>query len=713
MKVAISNQTFQSLLGNLNLPSYLLDKELSHIKKTNIAGQLLLNENIEIIQSINNKDELNEQLDNVGVFFLKEEKYVKTFTKILIKGVENILLTITEINENRELKIIQETTKALKKEVVNHSITQKELHKSRLFRDSLINSNTDMILLVDRDSKITFSNKEINRNLGYSEQELNGNYTEVIFHSNSHYKEICIELKDKKRYEGGVKLKSKQGKIHSTYLVITSYNDDTNDFLFVIKDLSDKITIKKQALKMKSIFDSGNHTIWSIDREYALTSFNENYATIFKNLYSEDPKLNQRLNTIEHRINNKTKVDFWNKKYQEAFKGNTVFFETKLEYVNDKYEYKEIYLNPIIDENGDILEVSGIGMDVTNRKQIQLKLNKNTARYNSIFQNSTVFIWSLDKELKITACNHSLEKVMLNWFNRIVTINSDFEDYYSTYGNTTAIKVFKNNFKKALNNKKQLFEISITDRFDREQFLEIYMSPISYVENEISEISCIAIDISQSKIITKQLNDSLKEKETLLQEVHHRVKNNLQIISSILNLQASYIKDENALKILKESQNRITSMSFIHESLYMNEDIRYIDFGYYIKNLTANLIQSYSITPGQIELVSEVGDIQLSLDQAIPCGLILNELISNALKYAFPDNIKGRITLVIKEKEEKVFIELRDNGIGIPSDFDIEKSESLGLQLVFILVEQLDGNIKIENNEGSNIFINFDKIKNS
>jgi len=711
VEIAISDQSFQGILGDINLPSYLFDRDIERVIKLNYAGELLLAENNSVLQSITDRKKIIQQLETIGVYYLSDDAYIKMFTAIKIDNIDAVLLSVTEKNKKRDYKIEKETTKALKKEVVNHSITRNELSKSQALSNRLISNNTDMLLMVSKDGIIQNSNRVINEVLGYDKSELNNENAASLFKNKDDYKEIIKRIAESETYEGKIDVISKTGNTIPALVSISAFKEDSDEYLFTIKNLSDKITIKNQALKMKAIIDSGKHMIWSIDRSFSLTSFNENYKNIYYHTYNEFPELNKALDSLEHRKNEEEISSFWDKKYEQAFIGKTVSFETKLEYLDGSFSFKEIHLNPIIEEDKKILEVSGIGIDITDRKLAELKLNKNTARYNSIFNNASVIIWSLDRDKKITASNNSFEIAMGKWFNRLVSINSEFEDYFSTYGNEQTLKEFNKNFKKALTNSKRLFEVSLIDKDEHKRHLEIYMSPIIYKDKEIDEISCIAIEVTETKIASNELSESLKEKETLLQEVHHRVKNNLQIISSILNLQASYLKDDNSLKILTESQNRIKSMSFIHESLYINNNFRYIDFRDYIKSLTSNLMQSYSLAPDKIDFVSNVSNIQLSLDQAIPCGLILNELISNSLKYAFPNGEKGTITLNITEEESKVTLELNDNGVGIPADFDVEKSESLGLQLVFILVEQLDGIVQINSDNGSNFLINFDKIK--
>lgn len=209
----------------------------------------------------------------------------------------------------------------------------------------------------------------------------------------------------------------------------------------------------------------------------------------------------------------------------------------------------------------------------------------------------------------------------------------------------------------------------------------------------------------------KEIVESLKEKEVLLKEIHHRVKNNLQVISSILNLQSSFVKDKQTLEILEESRNRIRSMAIIHENLYRTTNFSSINFSDYLKNLTSNLIASYQVNTGKVTLKENLSKVDLVLDQAIPCGLLVNELITNSLKYAFVDGRPGEISIILNEIKNNIHLSISDNGVGLPIDFDILNSDTLGLQLVSTLVEQLDGQIVVDNSIGIKYLITFEKAK--
>lgn len=207
----------------------------------------------------------------------------------------------------------------------------------------------------------------------------------------------------------------------------------------------------------------------------------------------------------------------------------------------------------------------------------------------------------------------------------------------------------------------------------------------------------------------EELENLLLQKETLVKEVHHRVKNNLQIISSILSLQKEQVDEPQFKDILQESRNRITAMSVIHESLYQGERLDRLYLRSYIGELVRNLAYTYLVRQGQIEIQLEVADVEMSLDQAIPFGLIVNELVSNALKYAFPDGKKGVLKVVLQEGENSLGLVVCDDGVGLPANTDIRTSDSLGLQLVCALTEQLDGCMEYSGQRGTRYLITFDK----
>jgi PAS domain S-box-containing protein len=227
----------------------------------------------------------------------------------------------------------------------------------------------------------------------------------------------------------------------------------------------------------------------------------------------------------------------------------------------------------------------------------------------------------------------------------------------------------------------------------------------------VQGIVCSAKDISERKRAEEQINNSLEEKEVLLKEIHHRVKNNLQVISSLLYLQSENVQDQGTLEALKDSRNRVKSMALIHEKLYRSKDLAHIDFADYIRNLTGFLSTSYSDKTKTVTIQASIKDISLDINTAIPCGLIINELVSNSLKYAFPGGRRGRITIDMHSDNghlgSKLNLVVDDDGVGLPQNIDVRNTESLGLQLVNTLVQQLNGTVQLFRREGTRFVIRF------
>jgi two-component sensor histidine kinase len=229
--------------------------------------------------------------------------------------------------------------------------------------------------------------------------------------------------------------------------------------------------------------------------------------------------------------------------------------------------------------------------------------------------------------------------------------------------------------------------------------------------NERKIIQAVVRDITDRKRDEDGIKASLAEKEVLLKEIHHRVKNNLQVISSLLKLQSRYIQDSRVSEMLKESQNRVRSMALVHEQLYQSKDLSNIDFAEYIQNLAHNLFQAYEIHAEGIKLQTNIAQCSLNIDTAVPCGLIINELVTNALKYAFTGQIKGNINIDFTLENRVCVLTVSDSGIGFPKDLDYRNARTLGLRLVGSLVKQIRGKIELLETAGTTFKITFSQPK--
>lgn len=245
----------------------------------------------------------------------------------------------------------------------------------------------------------------------------------------------------------------------------------------------------------------------------------------------------------------------------------------------------------------------------------------------------------------------------------------------------------------------QVYRYNLTINGDNRDF------EARFVVSGEDEILAIMNDITEYK-----KEEEARKNEILLKEVHHRVKNNLQVISSLLYLQSTYFDDEKMVAFFTESQNRVKSMALAHEKLYESKDQASIDFVDYIQNMTAFLLQSYRLD-SLVKLQLHIEDVFLGIDTAIPCGLIVNELVSNSLKHAFPAGVEGEISITLSSDNDVFTLIISDNGAGFPDDIDFKNTESLGLQLVNNLVEQIDGTIELDSNDGTKFTISFKDLQ--
>ncbi|MDP1552760.1 MAG: histidine kinase dimerization/phosphoacceptor domain -containing protein [Methanobacteriaceae archaeon] len=214
----------------------------------------------------------------------------------------------------------------------------------------------------------------------------------------------------------------------------------------------------------------------------------------------------------------------------------------------------------------------------------------------------------------------------------------------------------------------------------------------------------------ERKRAEEQINKSLEEKEIMLNEIHHRVKNNLQIISSLLHLQEISTNEEDVIDMLRETEGRVKTMAMVHEKLYDSPSLTDINFNEYLEKLVYSILYTYGITKDTIKIKLHIEDINLNTDTAIPLGLIINELLTNSIKYAFKKP-EGTITLKLKSLPGKIELTVADDGIGLPEDIDPQNPQNLGLQLVKSLIEQLDGELKMNRNNGTEFKIIFKEQK--
>ncbi len=341
----------------------------------------------------------------------------------------------------------------------------------------------------------------------------------------------------------------------------------------------------------------------------------------------------------------------------------------------------------------------------------QDQLKKSELEFRSLVELANNSIVLTDSAGKIILWNKSAQRMFGYCENEILgkSISILFpEEYHKSYQ-----KVMDNPYNSANSQNMGVIYESYGFKKDKSRFI-LEISHISWKIKDEKFYCAIIRDITDSKQAENEIKHSLREKEALLMEIHHRVKNNMQIISSLLSLQSRYIKDKDAFEVFKESQNRVKSMAMIHERLYNSKGLAEIDFAGYIKNLVDDLLISYGVNQGTVKIDISADKIFLNADTAIPVGLIINELVTNSLKYAFPaenSDHENMVYIKFHKDNKNILLIVGDNGVGLPDGVDLKHSETLGLRLVRSLVDQVNGTVELRGSGQTEFRIIFTQIE--
>jgi PAS domain S-box-containing protein len=349
-----------------------------------------------------------------------------------------------------------------------------------------------------------------------------------------------------------------------------------------------------------------------------------------------------------------------------------------------------------------LFAVGLIGWDILRRRQTEQTLRQNEAQLRVFVENTPAAVAVLDRNMQYLLTSH-------RWL-----VDYGLKDQYLI--GRSHYEVFPNLpdrwkeiHQRCLQGAVERCEEDSFQRADgTHEWLKWEIRPWHDGLGKVGGIILFTEIITERRQAEKQIQKSLEEKDILLKEIHHRVKNNLQIVSSLLSLQAGYITDQAALAIFREGQSRVKTMALIHEKLYRSNDLAKTDFAQYVHDLITELFHSYGVNPAIVSLKIHIRNVMLGIDTAIPCGLILNELVSNALKYAFLTDQKGNISISLRQgKQGEYLLIVSDNGVGIPEDLNFHETQSLGLTLVCTFVAQLRGKIELDRRNGTTFKISF------
>jgi PAS domain S-box-containing protein len=468
----------------------------------------------------------------------------------------------------------------------------------------------------------------------------------------------------------------------------------------MIESVSREIIERKKAEeRFKQVAESAGEWIWEVDANGLFT-----YSSRVVEKILGYPR--------EEIVGKKHFYDFFlplmkkelKEKTFEAFHMKAVFknFVNAHVHKNGQVVFLEKSGTPVLDERGNLLGYRGVDTDITERKRADEALRASEEKYRVVFETTGTAIVIVKDDI-ISMVNTEFEKLSgyskkevegkKSWTEFIVKEDLErMKEYYRLY------KIDPG----AVPN---TYEFKACDRYGN--IKDIFMR-IALIPNTKKMVVSL-LDITEHKQAEESLRISFKEKEILLREVHHRTKNNLQVILSLLDLQSLTIRDKKMLGGIKDIQNRIRSIALVHEKLYQSKDLSNVNLKNYIQEVTNALIKSYEGSKQRISLILDIDNIFISLDTITTCGLIVNELVSNSLKYAFPNNRKGKIKIALHATDGKEMeLQISDDGIGLPDGLDFRNTKSLGLKLVRWLAEdQLGGEVVLKGKKGTDFLIKF------
>lgn len=602
------------------------------------------------------------------------------------------------IREQMRAALAEEANHLLKEEIERHKATQRRLADAERLNRSIIESSIDMIVAFNPDGSLSQYNQAfaVEFGLEFGEEAEKYHYDNFVSTA-AEAQRVRNAILENMSFSGETMGKRLNGETFPMYLTVAMLKDD-QDENFGVMAVGRDITEAKMAqeeleaseMRYRSILENANDAIFTLDDKGFFTYTNPSFNELLG--YSEIELSKRTVHDVIQDLPRRGRA--WIK----ALEGSG----EELEFVSAQGKVLTMLGGSTVQHNeqGKPNGVRGIYLDITNMRLHERRAKSQSAKLESIFDSTeNMIMFTMDSADRVNTFNKNFKNIFRYDFGLDLDTNRSFIETISKIVDEEPYQGQLRLFLRAMEGKPQQFELPLKTTHGESRWYQVFLNPVT-LEEEQTEISCIAYDITERKEIDRAIRSALKEKEVLLQEVHHRVKNNLQVISSMLNLQKSFVKDTETLNLLEESTNRIATMSFIHESLYRNTDFANISFAEYLQRLCANLIQSYSRSGCEVVLQTVFDEVYLSLDLAIPCGLITNELVSNSLKYAFVGKEQGTITLRIQHVEDgAVELEVSDDGVGLPVGMDFAKNDSLGVYLVQALTEQIDGELVVTSTE--------------
>jgi len=647
------------------------------------------------IHILNNAAPISDSQGNIvaALGTARDISYRKTIEEELRKARDELGERVVE----RTAQLLA-ANKKLSEEIKERGRIEKELRESEEKYRAIFESFRDVYYQTDMKGLVTIISPSVRTQAGYNPEDIIDHPARDFFLKPDEWEkflQMLIECGAVNDYE--VKLMAKDGRVievsASSNLVFGNDGKPVG-VEGILRDITKRkqaeTALKESEEKYRELVENLSEVIYSLDQSGRVTYV----SPAIKSLLGYSQKELETKNFAE--LIHQEDLSQAREGFQKVLSGKSTANEYRVISKNNEVRWIYTSSRPVLEEDR-VVGVQGVLTDTTERKKTAEDLQAREAYLDQLFESAQEAIVMADSDGKALRINEEFTRVFGYTKKEAVGRRVD-ELIVPENLQQEALSITRNVSKGD--------KIAIeTVRCHKDGTLidvSVLASPI-IINDELAGSFGIYRDITRRKQDEEQIRTSLKEKEILLQEINHRVKNNMQIISSLLNLQSRHIEDKKSLELFQSSQNRVKSMALIHERLYQSKDFARVDVADYVRSLTNQLLITCGIDQSDIKLKVDIKDIFLDMNTAIPCGLIINELVSNSLEHAFPRGTQGEIKIAMRPlNKNEIELIVSDNGVGMPEDMELINTQSLGLHLVSMLAEdQLHGEIKLDRKKGT------------
>jgi PAS domain S-box-containing protein len=607
---------------------------------------------------------------------------------------------------------LTEINKKLKQEIKEHEKDKRELQEIEAKYKLIYDNMSDVVFTADPTFTLTFVSPSVEKFAGYKPEEWVGKkFGELTLLSPESLKESFKNFQDYIAggkpifHEYEFKTKDGQTRIAEVNSTLIFKNGKFIELVSMARDITERKQaeerLRESEEKYRNLVENINDVIYQLDNNGFITYVSPMVKTIIG--YDPSDIIGQKFD----RFFFKEDLPILMENFKKLLTGASLESEYRILTKSGKVRWIHTSSRPMV-VDGKITGIHGVLSDISERKRTVDALKESEELYKSLIRASPEAVTATDLEGKIIFA--SPQTIKLYYYdNQDELLGRNAFEMIDPKDHERAMKNLKITLEKGF---VRNLEYTMLKKNGSSFIGELNAALIKDAEGKPKSFIAAVRDITKRKGAEGRLRKALEEKDILLREVHHRVKNNIQVITSMLSLHSKYIKDQQYSEMIQEIQNRIRSMALIHEKLYKSEDISFVNFNDYIKELVNELFRSYGANVAVIKPEISVQNVLLGIDDGIPCGLIINELVSNSLKHGFSGyDSGGKISIELTSSgEKKIILKVSDTGVGFPNELDFKNSNSFGLRLVNTLVEQLGGEINLQRGEGGTKFnISFEK----